>query len=59
MVMSDIPTPKKAGCNDGGLTKFGGAPLGFSARGVLVRSMADVVMIGFWGTTVSEGSPVR
>jgi hypothetical protein len=37
--MSETPTPSVVVAREGGLTKFGGAPLGFGAMGVVIRSM--------------------
>lgn len=45
IVMSDIPTPKNAAVNDGGLMKFGSAPYGFGVSGILERSTPDMIVI--------------
>jgi len=39
IAMREIPTPSTASPKDGGLVKFGGAPLGFAASGTLERSV--------------------
>lgn len=38
-IINAIPIPKNAGVRDGGSTKFGGAPLGLGASGIVERSV--------------------
>jgi hypothetical protein len=62
-----IPTPRTAPIRSGGSTKFGGAPLGFSIRGMVDRSMpggraaviVDLCFFKFWGCDEIENDYTR
>ena len=45
VTMRAIPSPRNAVSSDGGSTKFGGAPVGFGARGTFERSKFQVDMM--------------
>lgn len=57
VMMSGMPIPINTGSRDGGLIKFGGAPLGFNSSGILERSKdGNVAMVPDCKMGTSEGS---